>query len=169
MSNDAHYEKDFFEWTQQQAQALRRAANERVNTHLDWENIAEEIESLGKRDRNRATSFVRKILEHLLKLKLSPAVEPRRGWKNEIASFRNDLELSLDDSPSLRARVPEWIVAQWPKACKNALLSMEDHDGAASAQAVLAALGQEPIFTVEQVLSDDFYPSFDASPEAAPH
>jgi len=46
------YDYDFFLWTQEQAAALRRAKDS--NLPLDWENLAEEIESLGKSERPRA-------------------------------------------------------------------------------------------------------------------
>ena len=40
------YDRDFFLWTQEQSGALRQAKDS--NLPLDWENLAEEIESLGK-------------------------------------------------------------------------------------------------------------------------
>jgi len=45
----ATYETDFYQWTQQQAALLRQGEFNRVD--LDLANIAEEIESMGKRDR----------------------------------------------------------------------------------------------------------------------
>ena len=45
----ALYGEDFVRWTEEQAAALRRAKGS--NPPLDWENLAEEIESLGKSDR----------------------------------------------------------------------------------------------------------------------
>ena len=73
------YEQDFFLWTKEQAVALRLAKNS--NLPLDWENLAEEIESLGKSDRRELRSQIRRILRHLLKLEASPSVEPRAGWR----------------------------------------------------------------------------------------
>jgi Domain of unknown function DUF29 len=116
MRDDNLYETDFFAWTEQQAEALRRAGVARVNAPLDWENIAEEIESLGKRDRREAMSLVKSILEHLIKLAASPATEPRAGWRKELGAFRDQLAGVLDDSPSLRRALPDWIVAIWPRA-----------------------------------------------------
>ena len=42
------YEEDFVRWTEEQSRALREAALSPTNTPLDWENLAEEIESLGR-------------------------------------------------------------------------------------------------------------------------
>ena len=71
------YDDDFFLWTQEQAAALRRAKES--NLRLDWENLAEEIESLGKSDRRQLRSQIRRILRHLFKLEASPASEPREN------------------------------------------------------------------------------------------
>ena len=63
------YDRDFVLWTEQQATALRRAKD--TNLPLDWENLAEEIESLGRSDRRELTSQIRRIIHHLLKIELS--------------------------------------------------------------------------------------------------
>ena len=41
------YERDFFAWTQDQAAALRRAQQERINAPIDWAHLADELEELG--------------------------------------------------------------------------------------------------------------------------
>ena len=53
---EALYEQDFYRWTQEQARVLRDAARVGVNLPVDWENVAEEIESLGRSDRREITS-----------------------------------------------------------------------------------------------------------------
>src|SRR5215207_42459 len=73
------YDQDFLLWTREQSKLLREAAEHRVNFPLDWENLAEEIESLGKSLRSELRSRLRTI-EHLLKLEHSAAREPRNGW-----------------------------------------------------------------------------------------
>jgi hypothetical protein len=50
MTARADYEADFFAWTQEQAQLLR----DRDARGLDWENLAEEIDSMGRRGPPRA-------------------------------------------------------------------------------------------------------------------
>jgi hypothetical protein len=47
MRQDAGDETDFYEWTQSQAAKLREAGSRRLNLDVDWENVAEEIESSG--------------------------------------------------------------------------------------------------------------------------
>jgi hypothetical protein len=71
------YDRDFLLWTQEQAAALR--AVRKSNLPLDWENLTEEIESLGKSDRRQLRAQIRRILRHLFKLEVSPALDPRGG------------------------------------------------------------------------------------------
>lgn len=62
------YESDLYEWTREQADALRRrAANE-----LDWDNLAEEIESLGTSNQDQIESRLENLILHLLKWKYQP-------------------------------------------------------------------------------------------------
>ena len=94
------YEADFFAWTQRQSKELRRFARTRPNLPLDLPHLAEEIADLGKEQRNALRSWTVRILEHLLLLEHSPAAAPRRGWIDEIANFRREIDLRL--SPTLR-------------------------------------------------------------------
>jgi hypothetical protein len=96
------YDQDFVAWSKQQAEALRTAARVGSNQSLDWENLAEEIEDLGKSARRELQSQIRRIVRHLLKLQHSPAKEPRRGWAESIVDARAEIEDLLEVSPSLR-------------------------------------------------------------------
>jgi hypothetical protein len=64
------YEEDFVRWSLDQASALRDAARSGTNLPLDWENLAEEVESLGKSQRSVMHSRIRNIIEHLIKLQV---------------------------------------------------------------------------------------------------
>ena len=77
------YQTDYYAWTRQQAAALRKLA-----ATLDLENLAEEVESLGRSDLNTVRSRVRRIIEHLLKLEYSPSVPPRPDWRYSVAQSR---------------------------------------------------------------------------------
>jgi hypothetical protein len=145
------YDQDFFLWTREQAAALRRAKDS--NLPLDWENLAEEIESLGKSDRRELTSQIRRILRHLLKLAVSPAVEPRAGWSSTILDARTEIDDVLRDSPSLRREVDGLIAEQLPAAAELASADLSRHGE--PTDAVRARL-QKGGFTAEQVLGDWF-------------
>ncbi len=64
------YDADIVEWSERQAALLRRrAAGELINNaDLDWPNIAEEIESVGRSERLSLASHIRTVIEHLAKL-----------------------------------------------------------------------------------------------------
>ncbi len=111
------YDTDLVLWSREQADLLRRmAAGERVNDQVNWENVAEEIESLGRSDWRELRRGVEVILRHLIKLHVSPVVEPRAGWRRTIVEQRNQIQILLDDSPSLLQRVPEAISLELPTA-----------------------------------------------------
>lgn len=114
------YEHDFITWTEQQAKALREAARHPSNLGLDWERLAEEIEDLGKSYRRALASYVRTVIEHLLKLEFSPAIEPRRGWTETVLRARAEIEAWLEDEPGLRPRLPAIIEQERPRAAKLA-------------------------------------------------
>jgi hypothetical protein len=109
MSTAELYEEDFLLWTKEQARLLREAAERGVNLPLDWENLAEEVESLGRSDRRELRSRIATIIEHLLKLEHSSAREPREGWRNTVDRSRREAKLILKESPSLRNDVPELL------------------------------------------------------------
>ena len=114
----ALYDRDFFEWTQQQAQALRAAAQGNVGA-LDWENLAEEIESLGRSLRRELASRLITIIEHLAKLEHARASEPRPGWEATVSRERREIELLLEDSPSLRRQVAALIAKETARALRR--------------------------------------------------
>jgi len=145
------YDRDFFLWTQEQAEALRAVKNS--NLPLDWDNLAEEIESLGKSDRRQLRSQIRRILRHLLKLEVSPALDPRAGWCSTIADSRSEIEDVLHDSPSLRREVDGIIAEELNVAAKFAAADLQQHGE--PADAVWARL-EKGGFTAEQVLGDWF-------------
>jgi hypothetical protein len=115
------YEEDFLLWTQEQAKLLRDAAERRLNFPLDWENLAEEIESLGKSQRSELRNRLRTIIQHLLKLEHSITREPRNGWIETVERTRGDAELLLEDNPSLRREVPDLIGIVFEKFGRFAL------------------------------------------------
>ena len=145
------YDQDFFLWTQEQAAALRKA--KQSNLPLDWENLAEEIESLGKSDRRELRSQIRRILRHLFKLEASSAAEPRAGWRSTINDGRSDIEDVLRDSPSLRRDVESFVSEEARLAAKFAAADLEQHGE--PVDAIWARLGTGG-FTAEQVLGDWF-------------
>jgi hypothetical protein len=141
------YDTDLMLWSARQADLLRRvAAGERVNDKVDWENVAEEIESLGRSDRRELTNRVRVILTHLIKLQVSPASEPRSRWRETIIERRAEIRTLLKDSPSLRPVVPTIISTELGSARELAAVALAGYEE--QPRVDLAGLD----FTVDDVL-----------------
>ena len=124
------YETDFVLWTEAQAETLRDLARAGTNLPLDWENLAEEVESLGRSQRSELRSRIATIIEHLLKIECSPAIEPRRGWAETVTRQRLAIERLLEDSPSLKSAVPDIVVAERRRAARLVASNLELYEEA---------------------------------------
>lgn len=110
------YDTDFTGWAEEQSRLLRTAARDRVNLPLDWDHIAEEIESLGLSELRALRCHVRVAIAHMLKLECSTALDPRGGWQRTIVRARTEIAGRLKDEPSLRRRLPEIVADEWTAA-----------------------------------------------------
>ena len=144
------YEDDFHEWAQRQAAMLRRMATERINTELDLENLAEEVESMAGSDRRELASRLEIILIHLLKLAYCFFPDPRITWKDSVQAQRSSLEKLFDQSPSLRRLAPEMLDKAWPRALEQA-----DRETIDLSMDVLPAVNPFPL---ERVLDRAYFP-----------
>jgi hypothetical protein len=149
------YDEDFVAWSQQQAEALRSTARGGSNRQLDWENLAEEIESLGRSEKRELRSQISRVIHHLLKLEHSPADDPRRGWFETVTQARREIELVLETSPSLVNEVGGIVKAEMPRGLKAAIYDLEKY-GEVSPP-ILARM-RLVAYTQEQILGDWFPP-----------
>ncbi|HSO83520.1 DUF29 domain-containing protein [Thiocapsa sp.] len=94
------YDQDYYQWFSDQARLLREGMWERI----DVENLAEELEDMGKREKRALRSRSVVLLAHLLKYAYQPE---RRGpsWTGTIREQRKQLDALLRDSPSLKPRL----------------------------------------------------------------
>lgn len=95
------YNNDLVLWSEEQARLLREHANGRPNAALDWENLAEEIEQLGRSERRELASRVANVIEHLIKLAASPASNPARGWAATVTRERRAIHALLNDEAAV--------------------------------------------------------------------
>jgi len=147
------YKQDFALWSKQQAEALRAVARGGSNQQLDWENLAEEIEDLGVSQRHFVCSHIMRIIQHLVKLQFSPAVEPRNGWRRTIRLARGQIERRLRDNPSLRPQIGRFVAEETRGGIEAAIADLEEHE---EADAVTALTLRRTRYTEEQVLLDWF-------------
>jgi hypothetical protein len=142
--NSVAYDDDFFAWTQEQARLLR----EGELSLLDVENIAEELESMGRRDKRELDSRLEVLLAHLLKWQ----VQVRRrspGWAGTVREQRRRIRKLLRDSPSLQAAVGELIPEVYAASRDTAGQETGLDENAFPALCP---------FTADQILEDDFMP-----------
>ncbi len=99
------YDADFYAWTQQQAEYLRSGT---VNA-LDFENLAEEIESLGRQERQELRNRLGVLLGHLLKWHYQPQ-RRSRSWFLTIEEQRERILENLEENPSLKPYLREAII-----------------------------------------------------------
>jgi Domain of unknown function DUF29 len=98
------YDADVVEWSEQQATLLRRmGAGERVNDQVDWENVAEEIESVGNEQMHAVRSLLMRALEHDLKCEAWPLSRDVPHWRAEARRFR--IEAADRFTPAMRAKI----------------------------------------------------------------
>src|ERR1700676_5586789 len=142
--NAVAYDDDFFAWTQEQARLLRDGEL----ADIDVENLAEEIESMGKSDRREIRNRLIVLLAHLLKWQFQ-ANARSTSWSGTIIEQRQQIDSVVADSPSLRQVVPQ--------ALDNAYASARR---LASAETDLpeAVFPITCPYTPEQILSEGFLP-----------
>lgn len=150
MDSRIGYDTDFLAWTEEQARLLREAARERINTPIDWENVAEEIESMGRSELRAVESALVRVIEHLLKLEYSPAADPRGDWKVSVLEHRDRVARDLSASPSLRGRID--IADIYKSGRKIAALGLE-RDGLR-----LSDLPPDCPYSLNQLLDEDWWP-----------
>ncbi|MBE9070294.1 DUF29 domain-containing protein [Leptolyngbya cf. ectocarpi LEGE 11479] len=109
------YLDDFSSWTSQTAQLLRE-----LRWHeIDMPKLIEEVEDLGKSERRGIASQLIRLVLHLLKWQYQPQ---RRSdsWLDSITDARTQIELAIEDSPSLQNYPAEQLARIYPHARRQA-------------------------------------------------
>lgn len=140
----AAYDEDFALWSAEQAALLRAGRLD----GLDRENLAEEIESLGRSERREIESRLNVAIVHLLKWGFQ-SERRKSGWKASILEARKQLSRTLRDSPSLKA-YPSAVVDE---EYESARLKAADETGLPE-----DAFPVTCPFTIEQILDPEFLP-----------
>ncbi|HEY0837561.1 MAG TPA: DUF29 domain-containing protein [Azospirillum sp.] len=146
------HDTDFYAWTQEQAAILRRMASDRINSELDLRFLAEEIEELGGSDLRALESDLARVIEHLLKLRFSPAQDPRRAWRRSVIEHRDRVQATVERSATLARKLPDLLPFAWRRARKLAVAGLED-DGVDG-----AAVPTDCPFTLAEILDDAWLP-----------
>lgn len=144
METKSHYETDFYSWTQEQAELLKS----KKLAELDFENLIEEIETMGRSEKRELKSRLRVLLMHLLKWQYQPEHQCK-SWRFTIYTQRNDVLEILTDSPSLKPHLLDILITIYPLAVKDAV----EETGILKSN-----FPSECPWTFEQIIDDDFFP-----------
>jgi hypothetical protein len=137
------YDDDLYQWTIEQADALRRRA---VN-ELDFDNLAEEIESVGRSERREIRSRLEILLIHLLKWHFQ-SERQSDSWRASVLEARRRFEDVLADNPSLRSFPADALASAYRLATLDTAIRRLD----------LMHLPEACPWAIEDVLRDDFWP-----------
>ncbi len=142
--NSGLYETDFYAWTIEQAKFLKDG----VWDCLDISNLVEEIESLGKQQRQELRNRLGILLGHLLKWEFQPS-HRSKSWLATIREQRRRVRDLLEESPSLKPYFPEVLEKAYQDgvdlAVRETSLNYNDFP-------------QECFYSLEQVLDSSFFP-----------
>lgn len=138
------YQTDFQQWLEEQSALLKSGLFDR----LDVGHLVEELESMGARDRRELINRLGVLLAHLLKWEFQPE---RRctSWRLTINEQRRQLALILEESPSLHARLPEFLARAYRHGQQAAL----DETGL-----IQSPFPDECPYTLNQILDESFWP-----------
>jgi hypothetical protein len=126
MTDTSLYDTDIVAWADRQVEELRRLAEAGVTNAVDWANVIEEIESVGRSERHAVESLLINALTHLLKMVGDPDSLSARAWRQEIVTFLDQAARRVTGS----ARAGLDLEELWRDALARARSSLELYDRA---------------------------------------
>jgi len=98
------YDSDILIWSERQAELVRRiGAGEKINDLIDWDNVAEEVESVGRSQLAQVKSLLIQALAQMAKTRAWPLSGEVPHWRAEALRFRIDAADIF--SPGMRQRI----------------------------------------------------------------
>lgn len=138
------HEEDVYGWAIHTAQLLR----DKKMSELDFENIIEEMEALGRSEKHELISRLSVLLSHLLKWQYQPTMRGH-SWVYSIKEQRKKSKIHLKDNPSLKSKLDDILIDAYDvaisKAAKETTLDEKEFP-------------QECPYTFDQIMNDEFYP-----------
>ncbi|MCI4626653.1 MAG: DUF29 domain-containing protein [Candidatus Magnetoovum sp. WYHC-5] len=140
------YDTDFYQWTLHNANLLRQGRL----SEIDIENLAEEIESMGRRDRRELESRLAVLIMHLLKLQYQSEKQiDSKSWATTIRTQRKEIVRILRDSPSLKHNIETTIGKEFITAKED----FEEETGISRKK-----LPEICPYTFDQIIDKSFWP-----------
>lgn len=136
------HDHDFYAWTQEQAQLLRKGQFNQI----DFRNIAEEIEDMGRSEKRELESRLELLLMHLLKWQFQSNLRSR-SWQLTIKEQRLRLEKLLAENPSLKSFLADCL----EKIYQLAIISAERETG-------LSSFPESCPYSLTEIFTSEFLP-----------
>jgi hypothetical protein len=138
------YETDFYDWTQKQVGLLKSRQWEQ----LDVVNLIEEVEALGRKERQELRNRLGILLGHLLKWQFQPE-HRSNSWLGTIREQRIQIKLLLEDSPSLKPYLNEIFLVTYELGLALAIRETQLGE---------AIFPESCPYTPDQIMRSDFLP-----------
>ena len=110
------YHLDLNLWRQEVVNAIQNQQLE----NMDWDNLVDEINDMTASERRALRSYIKRLIEHILKLKYRNSEKEynRRGWEKEVVNFREEIKSILEESPSLNNYLEQNYLNWYAKSVK---------------------------------------------------
>ena len=137
------HERDYNLWIEE----IKKAIANRNLENMDWDNLLDEIDDMGKSDKRALRSYTQRLIEHIFKIKYwkSEREQALNGWKIEVVNFRTQIMNILEDSPSLKNYLADnyskWYEQSYQKYQKVILFDMPSSEQ----------------IELEQLMQDDYF------------
>jgi len=139
------YSTDFYRWSQEQAELLRQGRFDQI----DRENMIEEIESMGRREKQELRNRLAVLLMHLLKWQYQPNLQGK-SWMLTIKIQRLEIREHIGENPSLKHSLDELVEKAW----KIALPKAEQETGL-----TITIFPKKCPWSFEQFMDNGFWPA----------
>lgn len=138
------YEEDVYGWATHTAELLRK----KKMSEVDFDNIIEEMEALGRSEKHELINRLSLVIMHLLKWQYQPE-KRTRSWDLTIKEQRYQAKINFEDSPSLKNKLAEILIHAYkiavPKAERETNLDEN-------------VFPKKCPYTFEEIMNDAFYP-----------
>ncbi|MFB2835414.1 DUF29 domain-containing protein [Floridanema evergladense] len=138
------YENEYDRWLTEIIKQLKNRDLE----NLDYDNLIEELEALGRSERNAVKSLLLQIIIHLMLYQfwqLEKEINANH-WAAEIITFRVQLE------DKLTTNLQNYLADELPKIYQNALLIVHK-------KTQLTSLPEQCPYSLDQLLDKNWFPN----------
>lgn len=145
------YDTDIVAWAEEQAALLRGLAQDKnLSNAIDWDNVVEEIETVGRTETRVVTSAIRLVFVHLMKLAVLPNSPSANHWQAEIVVWLGDIR--ADFTPSMAQKINLQVF--WQRALREVTILLSDNP-----EARVSNINEFCPFALNELLDETFGPA----------